>query len=63
MVSSGHGNTTKLELLHSPLPTNQDLFSQLLGTEKKVVLDDWNNCEIMEEDSYEPFDEFQFEEA
>lgn len=47
-LSSSRKNN-KLELLQSPIPTNRDLFSQLLATEVKTPHEPTNHCEIMEE--------------
>jgi len=35
VFSSNYSKLTKLEMLHSPLPTNKDLFSQLIASEIK----------------------------
>jgi len=32
VFSSNYSKLTKLEMLHSPLPTNKDLFSQLIAS-------------------------------
>lgn len=55
--SSSYGKI-KLEMLHSPIPTSKDLFSQLLASEHKIVPDDYlHNYEILEEESYENIDD------
>jgi hypothetical protein len=49
-----------LEMLQSPLPANRDLFSQLLATEFKPLVQP--TYELMEEETYEDFDEFYHDE-
>lgn len=50
-------------MLNSPLPANKDLFSQLLGTERKVVPEDcFPYYEILEEESYENVDDLNLQE-
>ena len=52
--SSNYGKMTKLEMLHSPLPANKDLFAQLIASEVKNSTEDtFRNYEILEEESYE----------
>jgi hypothetical protein len=61
--SSGYGKV-KLEMLHSPQPTNKDLFSQLLASELKCNYDDYfHNYEILEEESYENLDDLNMKES
>lgn len=54
-----------LELLQSPVPTQRDLFSQLLVTETKTqtISSTYPQFQIDEDEDFEEYDQIEFKES